>query len=172
MANTNAPGQRLASNSALTMIVQARVIEARVEAQLKDIGLSLRRLGILGHLRATPGISFSALARRAGIKVQSLHPIMDALIEQGVVTTVGGVGQGRAAVIELTAKGSEVFDRAIEVLAEVDREVFVEGDWKDLGDALIRVADGFRRGKASDEPRGMGQSGKGQVSGKRQASGE
>jgi len=138
-------GARLAPNAAMTLIIQARLVEARVESRLEELGLSLRRFGLLGHLRATPGISFSELARRAGIKVQSLQPIVATLVSLGFVHTVGGVGQGRAAVLELTTEGSAVFDKAVEVLTEVDAELFATDDWKDLGAALVRIALTFQQ---------------------------
>ena len=137
---------RLAPSAAMSLIIQARLAEATVEGRLQDLDLSIRRFGLLGHLRATPGISFSELARRAGIKVQSLQPIVQAMVGLGYVSAVGGVGQGRAAVLELTSKGRDMFDRAVEVLAEVDGELFADGDMKDLKDALVRVAmAAFRR---------------------------
>lgn len=135
-------------SAALTMILQARAVEERVDAALEVLGLTVRRLGILGHLHAAPGISFSALARRAGIKVQSLHPIVDVLAQRGYVATVGGVGQGRAAVLELTAEGDRALAQAQELLGEVDREVFGDGEWKGLGEELVRVAEAFFRAKA------------------------
>ncbi|AJE38894.1 MarR family winged helix-turn-helix transcriptional regulator [Streptomyces nodosus] len=129
----------------MIMILQGRSLEAQVEDSLKGIGLSLRRLGLLGHLRQDPGISFSALARRAGIKVQSLHPIIEALISEGYVTTIGGVGQGRAAVIELTDRGVRMLERATQLIAEHDQEVFAEEEWKDLGRALTRLGEALCR---------------------------
>ncbi|MFJ3639711.1 MarR family winged helix-turn-helix transcriptional regulator [Streptomyces sp. NPDC090108] len=129
----------------MIMILQGRSLEGRVEDSLKGIGLSLRRLGLLGHLRRDPGISFSALARRAGIKVQSLHPIIDALISEGHVATVGSGGQGRAAVIELTDHGAEVLEQATRLIADHDHEVFAEGEWKDLGTALTRLGEALQR---------------------------
>lgn len=130
----------------MSLIIQARLVETTVEGRLQDLDLSIRRFGLLGHLRATPGISFSELARRAGIKVQSLQPIIQTMMGLGFVNTVGGVGQGRAAVLELTSEGKDAFDRAVEALAEVDGEVFADGDMRDLGDALIQVASAaFRR---------------------------
>jgi len=129
----------------MIMILQGRFLAERVEDSLKGIGLSLRRLGLLGHLRRDPGISFSALARRAGIKVQSLHPIIEALISDGYVTTVGSGGQGRAAVIELTDRGLEVLEQATQLIAEYDHEVFAEGEWKDLGTALTRLGESLWR---------------------------
>lgn len=145
MGEAGVPERRVVPSAALTMILQARAVEARVEMELKRLGLSVRRLGILGHLRSAPGISFSALARRAGIKVQSLHPIVDALIEQGLVTTIGGVGQGRAAVIELTQKGHDIFAEADDVLIEIDHELFAEGERRELGEVLVRIAEAFFR---------------------------
>jgi DNA-binding MarR family transcriptional regulator len=145
---TDARAARSAVSPTLTMVIRARVLEARVESELKGLGLSLRRLGLLGHLKADPGISFSALARRAGIRVQSLHPIIDALMERGLVHTVGGVGQGRAAVLELTPHGHEVLGRANEVLADLDQEFFAEGDLKELENPLIRIAESFMRDRA------------------------
>ncbi|WP_181058107.1 MULTISPECIES: MarR family winged helix-turn-helix transcriptional regulator [unclassified Pseudoclavibacter] len=129
----------------MTLILHARSVEAVVESRLKEQGLSLRRFGLLGHLRATPGISFSDLARRAGIKVQSLQPIVQTLLDLGYVHTIGGVGQGRAAVLELTSTGSDALDRATEMVSEVDGELFADGEWKDLGDALVRLATTFQR---------------------------
>lgn len=145
MGEAGVPERRVVPSAALTMILQTRAVEARVEMELKGLGLSVRRLGILGHLRSAPGISFSALARRAGIKVQSLHPIVDALMEQGLVVTIGGVGQGRAAVIELTQKGHDAFAEANDVLMEIDRELFAAGEWKELGEVLVRIAEAFFR---------------------------
>ncbi|MEV5078757.1 MarR family transcriptional regulator [Streptomyces sp. NPDC056159] len=138
----------------MIMILQARSLEARVEDGLKAMGLSLRRLGLLGHLRADPGISFSALARRAGIKVQSLHPIVEVLIAEGYVDTVGGVGQGRAAVIELTGQGIEAIERANQLLAEYDRDVFAEDEWKDLGGALTRLGEALWRQRVASSRSG------------------
>ncbi len=129
----------------MIMILQGRFLEGRVEDSLKGIGLSLRRLGLLGHLRRDPGISFSALARRAGIKVQSLHPIIDALISDGYVATVGSGGQGRAAVIELTDRGVKVLERATQLIEDYDHEVFAEDEWKDLGTALTRLGEALQR---------------------------
>lgn len=139
----------------MIMILQGRSLEARVEDSLKGIGLSLRRLGLLGHLRQDPGISFSALARRAGIKVQSLHPIVEVLIAEGYVATVGGVGQGRAAVMELTDRGVKILDRANRLIADHDREVFAADEWKDLGTALTRLGEALWRERQDSASSGV-----------------
>ncbi|MCF3961476.1 MarR family winged helix-turn-helix transcriptional regulator [Streptomyces fuscigenes] len=140
----------------MIMILQGRSLEARVEESLKGIGLSLRKLGLLGHLRQEPGISFSALARRAGIKVQSLHPIVESLVSAGHVATVGGTGQGRAAVIELTDRGASMLEQATRLIAEHDHEVFAKGEWKDLGTALTRLGEALWRERTQPSPPGGG----------------
>lgn len=139
------------SSPTMIMILQARRLEARVEEELKAVGLSLRWVGLLGHLSREPGISYSALARRAGIKVQSLHPIMDRLTDAGYVTTVGEVGQGRAAVIRLTEHGRDALGRAQERISAIDREHFA-GEWEDLGRALVRLGDASRLDGDSSAP--------------------
>lgn len=141
-------------SSALTMVLQARAVEARIEAELQPIDLSLRKLGILGHLRAAPGLSFSALARRAGIKVQSLHPIVAALTEAGFVRTVGTVSQGRSAAIEVTEAGAAALHNANDALHRIDESVFADGDWVILGETLQRIALSFlsRSTAAREEP--------------------
>lgn len=112
-----------AGSPTLTMILQGRLLEQKVDESLKAIGLSMRRLGLLGHLSREPGISYSALARRAGIRVQSLHPIMDALTREGYVGSIGDVGQGRAAAIELTSRGREALEHANAIIGGFDRDI-------------------------------------------------
>lgn len=132
------------SSPTMILILFARRLEARVEASLRTMGLSLRKLGLLGHLSREPGISYSALARRAGIKVQSLHPIMDEMTAEGFVVTVGEGGQGRAAVIELTELGRDTLARANELISDVDTDVFAE-DWFDAHRAMAALGEELRR---------------------------
>jgi len=129
----------------MIMVLLARRLEARVERSLKLIGLSMRKLGLLGHLSREPGVSYSALARRAGIKVQSLHPIMDELTRDGLVVTVGEGGQGRAAVIELTERGRDALARANEVISDIDTDVFAEADWFEVDGALAALGEDLER---------------------------
>lgn len=128
---------------ALTLVLQGQAVGALLESELAGLGLSLRKLGLLGHLQASPGISFSALARRAGIKVQSLRPITDEMAANGLVATIGTGGQGRAAKVELTAQGEAALVSAHEVLAQMDGALFAEGLWQEFGDVLTRVGTAF-----------------------------
>ncbi|MDX3854002.1 MarR family transcriptional regulator [Streptomyces sp. AK02-01A] len=139
----SADSLRAPTSPLMVMILNTRALEAKLEKQLKEMGLSLRRLGLLGHVRAEPGISFSSLARRAGIRVQSLQPIIEGMLSDGLVQAVGGVGQGRAAVLELTSRGQDALKEAYEVIAALDRETFADGEWKELGAALTHLGEAW-----------------------------
>jgi hypothetical protein len=59
--------------------------EAQLAAILKDLGITTRKFGLLGHIYAEPGISFSELARRSHITVQSAHTAVRTLVDDGLV---------------------------------------------------------------------------------------
>jgi DNA-binding MarR family transcriptional regulator len=148
-----ASSPRVPISPTMVMILQARALEQRVESELAQSNLSLRKVGLLGHLRREPGISYSALARRAGIRVQSLQPIIESLLADEYVRAVGGIGQGRAAVIELTEHGVEALERSTAVIAQTDAETFVD-DWAELGRALSGLGESLwrERGNGSAAP--------------------
>ncbi|QHE72373.1 Transcriptional regulator, MarR family [Rhodococcus sp. WAY2] len=88
---------------------------------LKPLGLTTRRYGLLGHIRGTPGISFSELARRSRITVQSAHTAVAAFVESGLVDD-GTAHAGAASTLRVTAKGESLLARAAEVVARLDAE--------------------------------------------------
>ena len=75
------------------------------------IGLTLRHLGALGHLSHRPDLSYSDLARRAGITTQSMHATVRALEDLGAVSRTLA-GQGHPARLEITARGRELLRRS------------------------------------------------------------
>lgn len=98
--------------------------EAQLTEALKPLGLTTRKLGLLGHIRRTPDISFSELARRSGITVQSAHGAAAAFVEAGLVDD-GTAHAGAASSLRVTADGAALLDRAAVAVAEVDAR-FVE----------------------------------------------
>ncbi|GCE38791.1 transcriptional regulator, MarR family [Rhodococcus wratislaviensis] len=88
---------------------------------LKPLGLTTRKYGLLGHIRGTPGISFSELARRSLITVQSAHTAVAAFVEAGVVDD-GTAHAGAASTLRITAEGDSLLARAAEVVAGLDAE--------------------------------------------------
>ena len=80
-----------------------------------------RKYGLLAHIRATPGISFSELARRSQITVQSAHAAVRALVDAGVVADATAHA-GAASVLRVTEEGTRVLGEAERMLARLDAE--------------------------------------------------
>ncbi|MFE9680500.1 MarR family winged helix-turn-helix transcriptional regulator [Streptomyces sp. NPDC002701] len=105
----------------VTLLTVARVWEAAYAEGLKPLGLTTRKYGLLGHIRGTPGISFSELARRSRITVQSAHTAVAAFVAAGLVDD-GTAHAGSASSLRVTAGGESLLARAAEVVARLDRE--------------------------------------------------
>ena len=113
--------------------------EAQLAAELRDLGISTRKFGLLGHIGAEPGISVSELARRSRITVQSAHAAVHALVDDGLVADATAQA-GAASDLSVTPRGAKVLQDAQERLAALDRA---------LAQAHPRVAeslDGIRAG--------------------------
>ncbi|MFF8031135.1 MULTISPECIES: MarR family winged helix-turn-helix transcriptional regulator [unclassified Streptomyces] len=105
----------------VTLLTVGRVWEAAFAEGLRPLGLTTRKYGLLGHVRGTPGISFSELARRSRITVQSAHGAMAAFVEAGLVDD-GTAHAGSASALRITAAGEALLARAAEVVARLDAE--------------------------------------------------
>ncbi|GAA3206878.1 MarR family transcriptional regulator [Nonomuraea helvata] len=101
----------------------ARRIENELGSALAPLGLTVSRLGLLGHISGVPGASYSDLARMSGITVQSVHAAVKALVAAGLVHD-HTVRAGSASVIELTPDGSRLLQAATDVVGEVDERLF------------------------------------------------
>ncbi|ALJ19734.1 transcriptional regulator [Microbacterium sp. No. 7] len=93
--------------------------EAQLSATLRDLGITTRKFGLLGHIFAEPGISFSELARRSRITVQSAHTAVRTLVDDGLVADATAHA-GAASDLSLTPKGVAVLADARERLAQLD----------------------------------------------------
>jgi len=108
-------------------------------AELRDLGISTRKFGLLGHIGAEPGISFSELARRSRITVQSAHAAVHALVDDGLVADATAQA-GAASDLSVTERGAEVLRDAQDRLERLDES---------LSHSLPRVAEslgGIRAG--------------------------
>ncbi|MFD5630945.1 MULTISPECIES: MarR family winged helix-turn-helix transcriptional regulator [unclassified Streptomyces] len=103
------------------LLTLGRVWETTFTESLKPLGLTTRKYGLLGHVRGTPGISFSELARRSRITVQSTHTAVAALVDAGLVDD-GTAHAGSASSLRVTAEGESLLARAAEVLGRLDAE--------------------------------------------------
>ncbi|WP_068280439.1 MarR family winged helix-turn-helix transcriptional regulator [Aldersonia kunmingensis] len=105
----------------IALLTVGRVWEAAYAEALKPLGLTTRKYGLLGHVRGTPGISFSELARRSRITVQSAHTAVAAFVAAGLVDD-GTAHAGAASTLRVTADGEALLARAGEVVARLDAE--------------------------------------------------
>ncbi|WP_205471496.1 helix-turn-helix domain-containing protein [Nocardioides sp. SYSU D00038] len=103
----------------VALLALARTWEAALAEALAPLGLTGRRYGLLGHLRSSPGISFSELARRSRITVQSAHTAVAALVAAGLVDD-GTAHAGTASTLRVTPAGEALLARAADALAALD----------------------------------------------------
>jgi len=105
---------------AVLIMALGRTVRDRTDKQLHERGLSLRHLSALGHLSSSPGMSYSELARRAGVAVQSMQATLAQLEKAGFVERRTKAGRGRAAELHVTAAGLEILDNGQCVLDTAD----------------------------------------------------
>ncbi|MGW9587718.1 MarR family winged helix-turn-helix transcriptional regulator [Microbacterium sp. NPDC055455] len=103
----------------IALLTVASVWDQHLGAQLRDLGLTTRKYGLLAHIDVTPGISFSELARRSQITVQSAHTAVQTLVDAGLVADATAHA-GAASDLRVTDRGGAVLRAAEERLARLD----------------------------------------------------
>lgn len=124
----------------VALVTLARLIEADVATALAPLGLTLRKYGMLGHIAGSPGVSFSELARRSRITVQSTHTAVGELVRSGLVADASARA-GAASDLALTEAGRAALAEAKAAVGQVDRARFsgelAGGEQSRLADALF-----------------------------------
>lgn len=119
----------------IALLTLARTADADLGARLRPLGLSVRTLGLLGHIARQPGVSFSELARRSRITVQSAHAAVQRLVADGLVTD-STANAGQSSTLELTAGGRASLAAAMDAVRATDAQHF--GERPELAEALRR----------------------------------
>ena len=101
------------------LLTVSRTWDAALADALKPLGLTTRKYGLLGHIRGMPGISFSELARRSRITVQSAHAAVSAFAEAGLVDD-GTAHAGSASSLRVTEKGASLLAQAAGEVTRLD----------------------------------------------------
>lgn len=101
------------------LLTVSRIWDAALADALKPLGLTTRKYGLLGHIRGMPGISFSELARRSRITVQSAHAAVSAFAEAGLVDD-GTAHAGSASSLRVTEKGEALLAQAADEVTRLD----------------------------------------------------
>jgi DNA-binding MarR family transcriptional regulator len=129
------------TSPSVVLLTLAHRIEAELGAALAPLGLTVSRLGLLGHISGVPGASFSELARMSGISVQSVHTAVKALVAAGLVRDATARA-GAASRIELTPEGVRLLGEAMVAVDAVDARLFgpdAEPVLRQVGD-VVRTA--------------------------------
>jgi DNA-binding MarR family transcriptional regulator len=103
----------------IALLTVSSVWDSHLGAALKPLGLTTRKYGLLAHIRATPDISFSELARRSQITVQTAHTAVHALVDDGMVAD-GTAIPGAPSHLRMTDKGATALAEADARLAALD----------------------------------------------------
>ncbi|WP_308257984.1 MarR family winged helix-turn-helix transcriptional regulator [Pseudonocardia lacus] len=147
MSDDERPGPPTTSPSVLLLTLSRR-IEAELAAALAPLGLTVARLGLLGHISGVPGASFSELARMSGVSVQSVHTAVKALVAASLVRD-GSARAGAASRIELTEQGARLLRSAMAAVGEVDARLFGPD-----ADPVLRRVGGAAAAAFQEEVRG------------------
>ena len=140
MPDVTAP-QPPVSSPAMLLVLLGRRLRTRIDADLKRTGLSLRHLSALGHLSGRPGLSYSELARRAGVTVQSMQSTLAQLEALGAIERRTEPGRGRTAELHVTPVGAELLAKAHETIHAADEALLsaVDQDERALTMLLLRA---------------------------------
>lgn len=117
----------------IALLAVARQYESELGAALKNLDVNIRKFGLLGHIEATPSISFSQLARRSRITVQSTHAAVESLVKAGLVEDATATS-GSASTLRLTEGGRELLARAKREVQALDESL--AGRFPQLAEAL------------------------------------
>nr|WP_312869059.1 MarR family winged helix-turn-helix transcriptional regulator [Amycolatopsis pithecellobii] len=111
------------ASPAMLLVLLGRRLRERMDGALREHGLSLRHLSALGHLAGRPGLSYSELARRAGITVQSMQSTLAQLEVLGAIDRGTEPGRGRTAELHVTRAGEALLAKGREVVQAADEDL-------------------------------------------------
>jgi DNA-binding MarR family transcriptional regulator len=109
--------------AAFLLISLGRMLREDVDAALRPLDLSLRHLSALEHLSRQPGLSYSELARRAGVTPQSMQATLTQLEQLGAVERHTSAGRGRTARLHVTPAGLELAGHGRAALQAAERQL-------------------------------------------------
>ena len=105
----------------VVLLIVTRAWEARYAATLKPLGLTERKHALLAHIKAQPGISFSELARRSRVTVQSAHTAVAGLARSGLVDDTTAHA-GSASTLRVTQAGRTLLADIADAIERLDAE--------------------------------------------------
>lgn len=145
-SRTRKPSRPSGSGEALvfSLLGTAGAVEARLEAALGPVGLSLAKAGVLHYLAEAPGpVALSDLANHQNCVRSNITQLIDRLEKEGLVRRRADPDDRRSVRAALTAAGQRTYARAIRLLAAEQRAIVSSlspGDAASLRSALRVLA--------------------------------
>jgi DNA-binding MarR family transcriptional regulator len=103
----------------------SNVLEARFEARLSDVGLSLAKLAALNRLtEAGESLPLGQLAERLSCVKSNVTQLVDRLEADGLVSRTSDPSDRRSRLAVLTDAGRAAFARGSEIQMHTERELF------------------------------------------------
>lgn len=113
------------ASTVVALLTVATEWDARLGEALRPLSLTTRKYGLLAHIAASPGISFSELARRSQITVQSAHTAVRSLVTEKLVQDATAHA-GAASALRVTPRGIDALATAADRVAELDAALAAE----------------------------------------------
>lgn len=105
--------------AAVVSVMRAeQIFLRRATDVLRPLGLTFARYQVLGMVRWTGPLTLGAIGRRLWITPATVTSAMGRLEAAGLVRRLSHPTDARATLVEITAKGQRLFDRAVERLNE------------------------------------------------------
>src|SRR5438876_525489 len=103
----------------------ASSLEARVEARLAEVGLSLPKLAALHQLaQAGDSLPLGQLAERLSCVKSNVTQLVDRLEADGLVSRAADPNDRRSRLAVLTAAGRKAYTKGIEIQSQAEKELF------------------------------------------------
>jgi DNA-binding MarR family transcriptional regulator len=113
-----------AGDLVLSLLGTASAVEARLEAAVRPLGLSLAKAGVLMFLaQADEPLLLSELAEHEGCVRSNITQLVDRLERDGLVRRRADPGDGRSVRAVLTPAGRQAYAKATRALAEAQRAI-------------------------------------------------
>jgi len=108
-----------------TVLHAASALEARVEARLSEVGLSMAKLAALHQLsQAGDALPLGQLAERLSCVKSNVTQLVDRLEADGLVSRAADPNDRRSRLAVLTDAGRKAYARGADVQQRAEREIF------------------------------------------------
>lgn len=124
-----------------------QALRTRLDAGLREIGLTTPQYAVLAFLEVDAGASNAALARRAFVTPQTMQAILVALERAGLIARTPHPEHGRVQMTELTARGRGALEAATGIVADAEerlRNASAPFDPQAVAAMLLRYAEALR----------------------------